>query len=196
MVGEAGRQVRLGVSHKFGVSFQAARYHSPDREDEGQAPRGLGMPPSHQEDSSTHMQTSNPIDPMPDTGEEAYLRRLAMSQRSAQAAQPPSTPSALQSGPSFTPAPNPSLLTAPPPRFAPAAPLFQDADAMHAEASPSFRSESSTQATSAPLTQAIIDERKKNAAAIAAKLAALSKTLPTLAPPTPITENQDNQIER
>ena len=195
MVGEAGRQVRLRVSHKSGVSFRTARYHSPDREDEGQASRGLGMPPSHQEDSSTYMQTNNPITPMPDTGEEAYLRRLAMSQRSAQAAQPPSTPSVLQGGPSFTPAQNPSLLAAPPPRFAPAASLFQDADSMDAEAGPSFRPESSAQATSAPLTQAIIDERKKNAAAIAAKLAALSKTLPTPAASTPSTENQDNQIE-
>jgi len=66
---------------------------------------------------------------------------------------------------------------------------------MDAEAGPSFRPESSAQATSAPLTQAIIDERKKNAAAIAAKLAALSKTLPTPAASTPSTENQDNQIE-
>jgi hypothetical protein len=132
---------------------------------------------------------------MPDTGEEAYLRRLAMSQRSTQVAQPPSTPSALQGGPSFTPAQTPSLLAAPLPRFAPAASLFQDAGAINAEAGPSFQPEPSAQTTSAPLTQAIIDERKKNAAAIAAKLAALSKTLPAPAAPTPSTENQDNQTE-
>jgi hypothetical protein len=142
------------------------------------------------------MQISNPITPLPDTGEEAYLRRLAMSQRSTQATQPPSTPSAIQGGPSFTPAQTSSILVAPPPRFAPAAPLFQDADAIHSEAGPSFWPESSAQTTSAPLTQAIIDERKKNAAAIAAKLAALSKTVPAPAAPTPSTENQDNQTER
>jgi splicing factor 45 len=192
MVGEAGRQVRLGIFHKSCVSLRTARYHSPDREDDGQAPRGLGMPPSHQEDSSTHMQISNPITPMPDTGEEAYLRRLAMSQRPAQATQPPS---ALQGGPSFTPAQNTSLLAAAPPRFAPPASLFQDADAVPAEAGPSFRPESNAQTTSAPLTQAIIDERKKNAAAIAAKLAALSKRLPAPAAPTPSAENQDSQME-
>jgi hypothetical protein len=67
---------------------------------------------------------------------------------------------------------------------------------MQAEAGPSLQSESSAQVASAPLTQAVIDERKKNAAAIAAKLAALSKTSAPLAAPAPSTENADNQTNR
>lgn len=148
--------------------------------------------PTHQEDSS--MRGSSPIAstqlPRPETGEEAYLRRLAMSQRPPVSASVPAfTPQAnppSQPGPSFVSAASQNPQPPPPPRFTPAASLFQPSDANAGpEGHPSFQPpENAMQISPAPLSQVEIDERRKNAAAIAAKLAALSKPAPAApAPP-------------
>ena len=140
-----------------------------------------------------------PVAPMPDTGEEAYLRRLAMSQRHMQPVQPPSAPSfipqASPDGPDFTPAmpQSPPARTTTPPRFIPAAPPLQEADAMLVEPSPPGQPETSVQSASMSLTQAMIDERKKAAAAVAAKLAALSKPTPP-APELAAASQPDAQV--
>ncbi|KAJ3525495.1 hypothetical protein NMY22_g10553 [Coprinellus aureogranulatus] len=127
---------------------------------------GLSLAPATT--ASSHSAAPKPP-PVAETGEEAYLRRLAMSNR---VAQPPLRmdspfPESVQQQPS---PPSP-----PPLSFNPFAP-------------PSVPPPPSAQPGSQAATLALIEEKKKQAAAIAARLAALkegSSAQPTPPPQTP-----------
>jgi splicing factor 45 len=110
-----------------------------------------------------------PFVPKAETGEEAYLRRLQMSQGIIRAPVP-AVPTFVQPKP--PPAENPTSM----PLFVSAQGLAKDDVSPEATAAASFT----------PLTQDAIEERKKAAAAVAARLAALTKS--QLAPPSEATQ--------
>lgn len=192
-----------------------ARFHSPEREDEDM-PRGLGARLPDQvpmEAVEGEAQDTRPAIPQPSTGEEAYLRRLAMSRGAAPPAPVPA-PVQQESAP-----PAPTLLSIP--KFATATMMSaqptiqsfqppQDSEMgapstvasspaepqLELPPEPTSAVPLTSQAVPAiappPSTQFSIEEKLKNAAAVAARLSALVKSAPpepstvaTEAPPGP-----------
>ncbi|CAG8675349.1 1761_t:CDS:2, partial [Acaulospora colombiana] len=173
-----------------------ARYHSPERDEE--RPMGLGMAKvSSNMETDDHQDIYRPPTPpsqfaaaQVSTGEEAYLRRLQMSRGFVKQSSPPeappsfidsshSTPEQLQAPPPISPLPQPT--------FVPSSQPGRDGHPIpqpeETYSSPLAPSAAPPAASSAPLTQDVIDERRKTAAAIAARLSALSKIqLPPVVP--------------
>jgi len=203
--------------------YRTARFHSPEREEEDM-PRGLGAHLPHQmptEAVGGEVQETRPAIPQANTGEEAYLRRLAMSRGVAPPAPAPApapvpAPVQQESAPSV-----PSTLDVP--NFATAMMTFtsaqttaqshqapQDTDMGTLSTGPSSPAEPQYELPSEPSptvplvsqavpaialplsTQLTMEEKLKNAAAVAARLSALVKSAPpepsivaTEAPPGP-----------
>jgi splicing factor 45 len=113
-----------------------------------------------------------PLVPKPETGEEAYLRRLQMSQGIIRAPVP-AVPTFVQPKPSPTEAPM-------------STPMFVAAQSPPKDDVSPHPPEATVAASFTPLTQDAIEERKKAAAAVAARLAALTKA--QTAPPSEATQ--------
>lgn len=156
---------------------------------------GLGMArPSFQrgttdpeQDDQIDVDRNQPVVQQAETGEEAYLRRLQMSQNM--------TRGPVAAAPSFIQ----SKAKSPPPvEVPPAVPPFvlteepeMDEEMELYPNGPPEESVPPASASFVPLTQDAIDERKRAAAAIAARLAALIKTQPVpSAPPAETSQPQ------
>lgn len=195
---------------------QPARFHSPEREDEDM-PRGIGIRLPHQmqiEAVEGEAQETRPEMPQPSTGEEAYLRRLAMSKGVAPPAlEPP--PAQRESTPPVSPMLNvPKFATATTTvmsaqttvqSFQPPQDTDMGAPSTVTSSPAEPQGELPAEATIVPFaSQALpeivpplsahltLDEKLKNAAAVAARLSALVKSAPpeplataTEAPPGP-----------
>lgn len=187
-----------------------ARFHSPEREDEDM-PRGLGAHLPHQmptEAVGGEAQDTRPAMPQPSTGEEAYLRRLAMSRGVAPPAPIPApipAPVQQESAPPVSTMLNiPKFATATMMSAQTTAQAFQPAQDSEMRAPSTVASSPAEPQSELPLeltstvplvsqavpavapptsTQITIEEKLKNAAAIAARLSALVKS----APPEPST---------
>ncbi|CCA71067.1 hypothetical protein PIIN_05002 [Serendipita indica DSM 11827] len=172
-------------------SRKTARYHSPEREDDYDAPRGLGSANAFQhsdnvvnEEEPMNISPARPV-PLADTGEEAYLRRLQMSRP-----RPPSPPAAQPPAkPTFAPAtqsiPIPAMASPlQPPPVSAVSTAFASNDEMDEEITPV--APAPVQPAPTQLSQATIEERKKTAAAVAARLKALSKLNAAPEPPNPV----------
>lgn len=129
----------------------------------------------------------SPAKPIPqaDTGEEAYLRRLQMSRPRAPSPpviQPPTKPSFV------TAAHNVPVPSIPPPASSHPVPTIPTAFTSNDEMDEEIPALVPPPAQVAPtqLSQAAIEERKKAAAAIAARLSALSKLSAAVEPPKPV----------
>ncbi|KAG8850277.1 hypothetical protein FRB91_009168 [Serendipita sp. 411] len=199
-------------------SRKTARYHSPEPdEDDWDSTHGLGMSaPAFQIPGQEPMEKDDePMDLAPpapiaqdETGEEAYLRRVRMSQRALRPSSPPApapAPVPVPTPPSFLASPVPSFPMSslpvtpiqppplPPPSQIVPPPQFKvsgySSDRMDDEELPGLEEQPSLAPppqVSTTLSQATIEERKKAAAAIAARLSALSKiSTPAGAAPLP-----------
>jgi splicing factor 45 len=145
---------------------------------------------------------SQPAAMQASTGEEAYLRRLQMSRGFVKQPSPPEAPPSFIDSSHSTPEQPQPISPLPQPTFVP--PLHPEREERPAPPPEEENSNNLTSFTAVPttssasLTQDVIDERRKQAAAIAARLSALSKlqappVTQTLAPPQTEMGNPNTQ---
>ncbi|PVG02722.1 hypothetical protein CPB86DRAFT_870121 [Serendipita vermifera] len=180
-------------------SRKTARYHSPERDEE--RPMGLGMAraPADME-TDDHQSAYRPPTPPNQvaaaqvaTGEEAYLRRLQMSRGFVRQSSPPEAPPSFidssHSTPEQTHAP-PPISPLPLPTFVPPSQPDRDEHPIpqpeEAHSSPLAPFTAPPAVSSSSLTQEVIEEKRKAAAAIAARLSALSKIQGSPVAPVPV----------